>query len=363
MKPTQEPVHIPTAGSATPISADRRPADGMPKVIFSTPLTYPRALALPQNFCFIANESDLSWECAKKFPLWISDRFARVWLIFKIIRQRRADWIITGRYGEYFAFLQGMFPVFKRPLILLDVEWHGTIRNKLVSSVKKWMHRVMARGALKIGVYCEAEAANYSAYYGISRNKFFWMPYCSELRKEDFSGGEDNFIFTGGTQQRDYETLFHAVKDLPITVKIVAPKNALEKRFIAQNMQVLGRLNAFECYSLMARAKLVVVSVMPDIRRCPGVITYVSGMKLGKAVIVNELNGSRSYIRDGITGVLIPPKDPAALRGAIERLLANNEMRTKLSRNAYRFATEHFSVDRLIDSLVNLPRMNGWVVQ
>lgn len=156
-------------------------------------------------------------------------------------------------------------------------------------------------------------------------------------------------------QQRDYETLFHAVKDIPIEVKIVAPTDKIDKRFIAKNMTLLGTLSSQEYYTAMAQSKLVVLSLEPNLRRSPGVITYVSAMKLGKAVIVNEIEGSKSYIMNGKTGVLVKPRDPEAMRNAIVTLLTNDELRKQIAHDAYSYAAEHFSKDRLINDL------NKWV--
>lgn len=201
----------------------------------------------------------------------------------------------------------------------------------------------------------KVEGHNYSSCYGIDKNKFVWIPYCTELERNNFDVHEDNYVFTGGLQQRDYETLFHAVKDIPIEVKIVAPTDKIDKRFIAKNMTLLGTLSSQEYYTAMAQSKLVVLSLEPNLRRSPGVITYVSAMKLGKAVIVNEIEGSKSYIMNGKTGVLVKPRDPEAMRNAIVTLLTNDELRKQIAHDAYSYAAEHFSKDRLINDL------NKWV--
>ena len=330
--------------------------DNSKHVLFSQPVSFPRNFPLPSNFHLVAKEDQLSWNFAKKLPSRVSDRLVRIYLIYEIFRNRKKiDMVITGRYGEYFALLQGLIPLFKKSHLLLDIEWYGNRKNKYLNSFKKVIHRIIARGAHKIGVFCEVEGHNYSSCYGIDKNKFVWIPYCTELERNNFDVHEDNYVFTGGLQQRDYETLFHAVKDIPIEVKIVAPTDKIDKRFIAKNMTLLGTLSSQEYYTAMAQSKLVVLSLEPNLRRSPGVITYVSAMKLGKAVIVNEIEGSKSYIMNGKTGVLVKPRDPEAMRNAIVTLLTNDELRKQIAHDAYSYAAEHFSKDRLINDL------NKWV--
>jgi glycosyltransferase involved in cell wall biosynthesis len=47
--------------------------------------------------------------------------------------------------------------------------------------------------------------------------------------------------------------------------------------------------------------------------------------------------------RDGETGLLVPPGDPAALAGAILRVLSDRELAGRLAGNARRRVLEHFT--------------------
>ena len=55
-------------------------------------------------------------------------------------------------------------------------------------------------------------------------------------------------------------------------------------------------------------------------------------------------------MRDGETGLLVPPDDPAALAAALERLLADRPLRDRLGA-AGRAATEPWDRDRCIATL------------
>jgi glycosyltransferase involved in cell wall biosynthesis len=57
-------------------------------------------------------------------------------------------------------------------------------------------------------------------------------------------------------------------------------------------------------------------------------------MAFGKAVVATNVGCLPEYVQDGITGILVPPQDEEKLAQAIIRLLENDELRTRLGRNA-----------------------------
>jgi len=66
-------------------------------------------------------------------------------------------------------------------------------------------------------------------------------------------------------------------------------------------------------------------------------------MAYGRAVVVTAVGGQLDAVEDGVTGVLVPPRDPAALRAAIERLLTDPAERARLGAAARTVALERFS--------------------
>ena len=53
-------------------------------------------------------------------------------------------------------------------------------------------------------------------------------------------------------------------------------------------------------------------------------------MSYGRAVVASDVGGLRDLVRDEETGLVVPPRDPDALRAAIHRLLADAELRARL---------------------------------
>jgi glycosyltransferase involved in cell wall biosynthesis len=60
-------------------------------------------------------------------------------------------------------------------------------------------------------------------------------------------------------------------------------------------------------------------------------------------VVATGVGGLRDLVVDGETGIVVPPEDPAALRAALERLLADRELRRRLGAAGRERARQHFS--------------------
>lgn len=86
-----------------------------------------------------------------------------------------------------------------------------------------------------------------------------------------------------------------------------------------------------------------------DIGALPGTNRYGHPMKLleyaaaGLPVVAADLPPVRDVLRDGETGLLVPPGDAAALAAAIRRLTADPELRRRLGRSARARITESSS--------------------
>jgi glycosyltransferase involved in cell wall biosynthesis len=74
----------------------------------------------------------------------------------------------------------------------------------------------------------------------------------------------------------------------------------------------------------------------------------LEGMAAGLPMIVTNVGGNPEAVTDGISGLIVPPGDPAQLSAAIEKLANDAEMRATMGVNARRRAEKEFSVDASI---------------
>ena len=129
--------------------------------------------------------------------------------------------------------------------------------------------------------------------------------------------------------------LVEAAEGLPL---VVAGDGPLRDQVPA----ALGFVPHDELERLFARAAVV---VCPSHREGFGVVC-AEAMAHGRPVVATSVGGLRDLVVDGETGLLVPPRDPAALREALERLLADSELRERLGRAARERARESFSWQR-----------------
>jgi polysaccharide biosynthesis protein PelF len=95
---------------------------------------------------------------------------------------------------------------------------------------------------------------------------------------------------------------------------------------------IMNALDLFAC-----------VSASEDFNR-----VMVEAMCLGKPTIISDVNGAPVVIRDGETGLLVPPRDPERLAEAILRLALEPELRQRLGDAGCRFVENTFSIDSII---------------
>ena len=80
----------------------------------------------------------------------------------------------------------------------------------------------------------------------------------------------------------------------------------------------------------------------------------LQAMALGLPVIASDLPGFREAIEDGWTGRLISPGDSIWLAGAMETMLDNPRLRTRMARAARERVEREFSVDSNVSRLARL---------
>jgi glycosyltransferase involved in cell wall biosynthesis len=72
--------------------------------------------------------------------------------------------------------------------------------------------------------------------------------------------------------------------------------------------------------ALYGRAAVVAVATRGNLH-VSGITTILEAMALGRPVIATATPGMEDYVEPGVTGLLVPPGDPAALAAAIGTLL------------------------------------------
>jgi glycosyltransferase involved in cell wall biosynthesis len=113
--------------------------------------------------------------------------------------------------------------------------------------------------------------------------------------------------------------------------------------------QARGFVPHAELQALYARAAVV---TCPSRREGFGV-ACLEAMAHARPVVATNVGGLRDLVVDGETGILVPPRDPPALRAAFERLLADRALRQRLGAAGRERARSHFSWDAVTDATLS----------
>jgi glycosyltransferase involved in cell wall biosynthesis len=72
-------------------------------------------------------------------------------------------------------------------------------------------------------------------------------------------------------------------------------------------------------------------------------------MAYGRPVVAGDVGGLRDLVRHEETGLLVPPGDVGALRAAMQRLLADPDLRRRFGEAGRARIAEHFTWQRFGD--------------
>src|SRR5690606_18401850 len=68
----------------------------------------------------------------------------------------------------------------------------------------------------------------------------------------------------------------------------------------------------------------------------------------GLPIVATDIRGCRQVVRDGDTGILVPPRSPAGLAEALDRLVARDDLRAAMGSAARSHARVEFDQQRQI---------------
>jgi glycosyltransferase involved in cell wall biosynthesis len=119
-------------------------------------------------------------------------------------------------------------------------------------------------------------------------------------------------------------------------VEALAMKLGVSERLLITGWQGDARsyLSTFDVYCLPSRFEGFPLAV-------------VEAMLAGLPIVASDVGSVSEAIRDGETGLLVPPDDPTALAGAIRRLLEDRQLAARLGECARAVAAEQFTAERM----------------
>jgi glycosyltransferase involved in cell wall biosynthesis len=82
--------------------------------------------------------------------------------------------------------------------------------------------------------------------------------------------------------------------------------------------------------------------------------SLLDAMVFARPVVATAAGGIPEAVEDGVTGRVVPPRQPAALADALDEVLGDDERRIALGEAGRRRFLERFTVDRMVDGTVRV---------
>jgi len=232
----------------------------------------------------------------------------------------------------------------KRPHLVIG--HHLTTRAKARIFRRLKAHEAMTR----IVVHSRLQAQLAERELGVPAAKLVYEPYYADTEFwSPMDTPEERLVVTAGREHRDYALLADACGAVDARVFVAA--GSVHSPAATSREPALWPANferGFADYrtlrALYSRAGVVVVPLLETDFQA-GVTTVLEAMSMGKAVVVTATKGQSHVVRDGVTGVCVPPGDARELGDAVRFLLDSRAERRRLGEAARESVVAYFSVE------------------
>jgi len=272
----------------------------------------------------------------------------------KIIKEFRPD-IIHVQYGDILTILLSLF-LYKTVLISTfhDARLHpGWEKKYLVKIIRYWF----IKKSKKIFVHGKKSKEILMEEYNLPNDKIISIPIgehnVAPFRKfvKNDVKEEKSILFFGWISPR--KGLEYLIEAMPLILKeikdlklIIAGRTgqpgSINAEYLKKCQNLMDSKDNFEIYNeyiswefgakLFQRCSVV---VLPYIEISQSGVIPVA-YSFNKPVVVTDVGALKEIVYDGVTGLVVPPKDTKALANAIIKVMKDEKLRKNMGKNAYK---------------------------
>ena len=264
-----------------------------------------------------------------------------------------------------------------RPAKATVISYHSDVvrQASILRFYKPLMKRVLKKAdaiiygspPMRASVYLQPHAAKLHLIpYGIPLDRFWREPSGAEIDRARANyprafTDRPLLLFVGRLRYyKGLNVLIDALPQIDADLLVVGVGPMLDEwqtlaraRGVADKVVWLGEVSDADLPALYHQSD---VFVLPATHTSEAFgLVQVEAMASGVPTICTELGTGTSYVtQHEQTGLVVPPNDPAALAGAINRLLADAAWREALGAAARQRARAEFAVEQMIDRVERL---------
>jgi glycosyltransferase involved in cell wall biosynthesis len=248
-------------------------------------------------------------------------------------------WAGSEKVGIPLSFLS-----LRKPLVVIAHNMGSPIKARfarMTGVVNRWDG---------IGFISDEAAAFFSQYFQAPKSRLFQYESANYLDvAESKPPSFDGPIFSVGTAHRDYLTLLRAIRESPgYELDILASsrfgdrlRSTLQKQ-VPPRVRLLPWMTEVQLVQKYQRTRFAAVPLQRTTHTGAGINAVLEAGAFSKAVIATDTGGMRTFVRDGETGILVPPYDVQAWRDAIQMLATDARLCKVMGAAAHRYVEERF---------------------
>jgi glycosyltransferase involved in cell wall biosynthesis len=261
--------------------------------------------------------------------------------------------IIYSPHGDIF---EGYFCKLVTDFFILLEKFAARFTDKIINLTKIEIERFLEHG---IGTRHQLK----QIYNGINI-KYYERAMTSNLKKRDeFGLGKDDFVCATVGRLVPVKGHTYLIKAIQKVVKVIPEakflfvgdgeiKSKLSEEIksldLQENIFMLGSRN-----DIATILSCINVFLLPSLNEGFGMV-LIEAMAARKPVIATNVGGIPEVIKDGETGILVPPKDPEAFSSAIIKLYNNPELSRRMGLAGYNRAKRLFDITMTVHGFESL---------
>jgi glycosyltransferase involved in cell wall biosynthesis len=295
------------------------------------------------------------------FPLAFGGRrnFGAVLALRRLLRDERVEILNTHSSLDSWVGLAAWKSLWKRPLLVRTRHLSTLVRNN-------WPTRMLYRAPAAVITTGEATRELLFQRLGVPRERLFSIPTGVSLtefaprdadpeRRRGLQIPAEAFVFGVVAVLRSWKGhlfVLEALRELretgaPAFLVVVGDgpyRGPIEEKVAALDLHDRVRLTGYqdEVAPWLAMMDVVILASYAN-EGVPQAL--LQALAMARPVVGTQVGGIPEVVFPGETGLLVPPKDPAALARAMGQLMADRELGPALGKNGRRLVEAKFSLE------------------